>query len=54
LASLRNWLIDRVWTRDEKVALDIVEENFEVDREAFHDLVQDVRAALDALLVELE
>jgi type I restriction enzyme M protein len=52
-ASLRNWLIDRVWTRDEKVALGIVEENFEVDREAFYDLVRDARAALDALLVEL-
>lgn len=51
--SLRNWLVDRSWTHEEKVALGIVEENFEVDAEAFRDLVGDARAALDGLLAEL-
>jgi type I restriction enzyme M protein len=51
--TMRNWLVDRTWTHDEKVALGIVEENFEVDREEFRDLVGDAREALDALLREL-
>lgn len=50
----RNWLVDRLWTHDEKVGLGIVEENFEVDAEAFRALVGDARAALDGLLQVLE
>ena len=50
---LRNWLVDRNWTHDEKVALRIAEENFEVDAAAFRDLVGDAKAALEGLLVEL-
>ncbi len=51
--GLRNWLVDRSWTHEEKVELGIVEENFEVDAEAFRDLVDDARKALDELLSEL-
>jgi type I restriction enzyme M protein len=51
--AMRNWLVDRTWTHEEKVALGIVEENFEVDRDAFRGLVGDARQALDALLTAL-
>jgi hypothetical protein len=50
---MRNWLIGRNWTYDEKVALGIVDESFEVDAEAFRALVGDARQALDGLLQEL-
>lgn len=53
-ATLRNWLIDRNWTHEEKVALGIVEEHFEVDGEAFKALVRDARSALDTLFEELK
>jgi type I restriction enzyme M protein len=49
-----NWLVDREWTRDEKVSLGIVEEVFEVDADTFRDLVGDAREALGALLEELK
>jgi type I restriction enzyme M protein len=49
----RNWLVDRNWTHEEKVALGIVEENFEVDAEGFRSLVGDARVALDELYSEL-
>jgi type I restriction enzyme M protein len=51
--EMRNWLVDRNWTHEEKVALGIVEENFEVDPDAFRDLVGDAKAALEGLLAEL-
>ena len=51
--GMRNWLVDRNWTHDEKVALDIVEENFEVDPAAFRDLVGDAKTALEGLLTAL-
>lgn len=51
--GLRNWLVDRSWTEDEKIALGIVEERFEVDPDEFRDLVSDARRALDDLLSEL-
>jgi hypothetical protein len=51
--QMRNWLVDRSWTHEEKVALDIAEETFEVDPEEFRDLVRDARAALDALMEDL-
>jgi type I restriction enzyme M protein len=50
---LRNWLVDRTWSHQEKVALAIVEENFEVDAASFRDLVSDAKAALESLLAEL-
>jgi type I restriction enzyme M protein len=50
---LRNWLVDRNWTHDEKVALGIVEEAFEVDEEGFKSIVADARAALERLYGEL-
>lgn len=52
-ASLRNWLVDRQWTHEEKVALGIVEETFEVDAESFRKLVGDAKAALDKLFEDL-
>lgn len=51
--GLRNWLVDRSWSHEEKVELGIVEEVFEVDPESFRALVADARAALDRLLAEL-
>lgn len=51
--ELRNWLVDRNWSHEEKVELGIVEEVFEVDAETFRDLVGDAKAALDQLYKEL-
>jgi type I restriction-modification system DNA methylase subunit len=51
--NLRNWLVDRLWSHDEKVELGIVEEIFEVDSGTFRDLVGDAKAALDNLYEEL-
>jgi hypothetical protein len=51
--GLRNWLVDRSWTHEEKVALGVVEENFEVDAAEFRDLVSDAKTALEGLLAEL-
>jgi type I restriction enzyme M protein len=51
--GLRNWLVDRTWTREEKVDLGIVDEAFEVDPEAFRDLILEARRSLDDLLAEL-
>jgi type I restriction enzyme M protein len=52
-AELRNWLVDRNWSHEEKVALGIVEEAFEVDADSFRSLVGDAREALEKLLKEL-
>jgi hypothetical protein len=51
--ELRNWLVDRNWSHEEKVELGIVEENFEVDPEEFRDLVGDAKKDLESLLTEL-
>lgn len=51
--QLRNWLVDRNWSHEEKVALGIVEEVFEVDADTFRGLVGDAKAALDQLYKEL-
>ena len=53
-AQLRNWLVDRRWSFEEKVALGIIDESFEVDAEAFRGLVREAREALEALQGELE
>jgi type I restriction enzyme M protein len=52
-SELRNWLVDRNWSHEEKVALGIVEEIFEVDADTFRGLVGDAKAALDILYEEL-
>ncbi|MGH7296220.1 MAG: HsdM family class I SAM-dependent methyltransferase [Polyangiaceae bacterium] len=51
--TLKNWLVDRNWSMQEKVALGIVEESEEVDGEAFRKLVRDAKDALDQLYKEL-
>ncbi|MDW9398610.1 N-6 DNA methylase [Sinorhizobium meliloti] len=51
--ELRNWLVDRNWAHEDKVALGIVEEAFEVDADGFRDLVSDAREALNRLFGEL-
>lgn len=50
---LRHWLVDRRWSQEEKIALGIEEESFEVDAAGFRDLVTDARTALDGLLTTL-
>jgi len=52
-SELRNWLVDRNWSHEEKVELGIVEEVFEVDSDTFRGLVGDAKAALDKLFEEL-
>lgn len=52
-AKLRNWLVDRNWSHEDKVALGIVEEAFEVGADDFRELVSDAREALNRLLGEL-
>ncbi len=51
-SQLGNWLVDRQWTVNEKIALGIVDEAFEVDPDTFKSLVEDARGALDRLLRE--
>ena len=51
---LRNWLVDRNWSHEEKVQLGIVEENYEVDAETFRGLVADAKATLEGLYDELK
>lgn len=52
--ALSNWLIDRLWTREDKIALGILEESVEVDVPTFRGLVEDARRSLDDLLGELQ
>lgn len=52
--SQRNWLVDRLWSHEQKVEMGIVEEGFEVDADTFRDLVRDAKVALDALFEELK
>jgi type I restriction enzyme M protein len=49
----KNWLVDRLWSHDERVALGVADETYEVDKDAFRDLIGDAREALDQLLKEL-
>lgn len=53
-AELRNWLVDRNWSHEEKVELGIAEETFEVDGDTFRGLVRDAKEALGRLYRELE
>lgn len=52
-AELSNWLVDRVWSRGEKVTLGVVEETYEVDPAEFRSLVEEANEALAELLKEL-
>jgi type I restriction-modification system DNA methylase subunit len=52
--ELKNWLVDRAWTEEEKIALGIIEESFEVSPEELRDLALDARSTLDELLAELK
>lgn len=52
--AARYWMVDRSWTHEEKVALGILDEPFEVDSESFKGLVQDAKLALEQLQKELE
>lgn len=51
--ALPNWLVDRRWTSEEKVALGVLEEEFEVDAEGLRKLVEEAQQALTGLLEEL-
>ncbi|WP_367190103.1 class I SAM-dependent DNA methyltransferase [Burkholderia sp. Ed8] len=51
--EFRNWLVDRNWSHEEKVALGVVEDVFEVDADSFRQLVGDAKDALDRLFGEL-
>jgi type I restriction-modification system DNA methylase subunit len=53
-AGLRTWLIDRIWTHEEKVELGIAEEVFEVDGETLEKMIDEAAAALEALKVALK
>ena len=47
--TLRTWLVDRIWTHEEKVALGIAEEVFEVDGATMSKLIDEAASALQAL-----
>lgn len=51
--GLTNWLIDRSWSHEEKVALGVVDEAYEVGPIEFRSLVEDANKALAELLKEL-
>ena len=48
-----NWLVDRSWSHEEKVALGVADEVYEMDPSEFRSLVQDANKALASLLKEL-
>ena len=52
--TLHNWMVDRRWSFDEKVALGVADEVYEVDADGFRSLVGDAKDALDALFEELK
>lgn len=52
-AAHRTWLVDRLWSYEEKVELGIAEEAYEVDADGFRGLVRDASDALKKLLVEI-
>lgn len=52
--GLRTWLVDRLWTHEEKVALGIAEEVFEVDGDTMVKMIDEAGAALDALRAALK
>ena len=52
--GLRTWLVDRLWTHEEKVALGIAEEVVEVDNDTMIKMIDEASAALDALRAALK
>ncbi len=52
--GLRTWLVDRLWTHEEKVELGIAEEIVEVDGDTMVRMIDEVGAALDALRAALK
>lgn len=52
--GLRTWLVDRLWTHEEKVELGIAEEIFEVDGDTMVKMIDEAGAALDALRAALK
>lgn len=51
--GLRTWLVDRLWSHEEKVALGIAEEVFEVDGDTMLKMIDEAGAALLALKAAL-
>lgn len=52
--GLRTWLVDRLWTHEEKVELGIAEEVFEVDGETMEKMIDEATTALKALRAALK
>lgn len=52
--ALRTWLVDRLWTHEEKVELGIAEEVFEVDGDTMGKMIDEAGAALEALRAALK
>lgn len=52
--DLRTWLVDRLWTHDEKVELGIADEVFEVDSESLEKMIDEASAALQNLKAALK
>lgn len=47
--ALGNWLVDRFWSHEEKVALGIAEEIVEIDAAGLRDMIFEARSALNRL-----
>jgi len=52
--DLRTWLVDRLWSHEEKVELGIAEEVFEVDEETMVKMIDEAGSALEALRAALK
>lgn len=52
--TLGNWLVDRLWSHEEKVAMGIAEEVAEIDADGLRDMISNARSALDRLEAALE
>lgn len=48
-SALGNWLVDRFWSHEEKVAIGIAEEIAEVDADGLRDIISNARSALNLL-----
>jgi hypothetical protein len=52
--GLRTWLVDRLWSHEEKVALGIAEEVFEVDGDTMAKMIDEAGLALESLRAALK
>ena len=50
LSGASNWLVDRNWTHEEKVALGVQEESTEVDIDTYKKMIEEAQVALSDLL----